>query len=100
MNVFVTLNDIRLKPELYLGAKNITFLYHFINGYLFNVDLKKDSISHKFRELHFWLPKETHIEVENWVENLLIKTAGDQEEALNLFFHYLEKFKAEVIEYK
>ena len=96
-NIYDALEAIKVKPELYLGAKNLTYLYHFINGYLFNVDDDKDPMSEKIRGLHFWVPEKTGVEVDNLSENILTKTAGNQEEALYLFFDYLEMFKEEVL---
>lgn len=91
-NIFEALNVIKVRPEMYLGAKNLTFLYYFINGYLFkSIDIN-DEESQKIRELHFWLPERTGVEIENWLQNLLIKANFDEEKALELFFQYLELF--------
>jgi hypothetical protein len=94
-NIFEVLNIIKVKPEMYIGAKNLTFLYHFINGYLFrNIDMD-DEESQRIRELHFWLPRKTGVEIENWLQNLLIKADFDEEKALELFFKYIEIFTQE-----
>lgn len=95
-NIFEALDVIELKSELFLGEKNISYLYHFINGYLFrSVDLD-DELSPKIRRLHFWLPSQTNIDVENWRENLLIKSDNDEEKAFDLFFQYLKVFREEI----
>jgi len=95
-NIFEALDVIKIRPELYLGAKNLTYLYHFINGYLFrSVDLD-DEVSSKISELHFWLPEKTGVDVENWHKNLIIKSNNNEEKALDLFFQYLEIFKKEI----
>lgn len=91
-NIFDVLDEIKIRPELYLGANKLTYLYHFINGYLFrSIDLN-DNESLKIRELHFWLPQKTDVEIENWLQNLLIKADFNEEKALELFFYYLEIF--------
>jgi len=95
-NIFDALNAIKIKPELYIGAKNLTYLYHFINGYNFKSMTTEDMISGNYiRELHFWLPEKTGIEIENWLQNLLLKAELNEEKALLLFFDYLEIFKTE-----
>jgi hypothetical protein len=48
-NIFEVLDAIKIKPELYIGSKNLTFLYHFINGYLFQSTFSEDS--ERIREL-------------------------------------------------
>jgi hypothetical protein len=95
-NIFESLDVIKIRPELYLGAKKITYLYHFINGYLFKSLELDDEVSSKIRELHFWLPSKTGVDVENWRENLLIKSDNDEEKALDLFFQYLKVFREEM----
>ncbi|MGV7108098.1 hypothetical protein [Flavobacterium sp. U410] len=94
-NIFQVLYDLKRKPELYLGALNLTYLYFFINGYLFRISDTSDSCSEKIRELHFWLPNKTGIENENWLQNLLLAANYNEEEALKLFFHYLDIFLKE-----
>lgn len=95
-NIFDTLEDIKVKPELYLGAKNLTYLYHFINGYVFRSMDMNDYNSSKIREFHFWIPKKTGIDVENWLQNLLIKTNHNEEKAVDLFFQYIKIFTEEI----
>lgn len=95
-NIFELLDDIKIRPELYLGAKKITYLYHFINGYLFKSLELGDEVSSQIRELHFWLPTKTGVDVENWRENLLIKSDNNEEKALDLFFQYLNVFREEM----
>lgn len=94
-NIFETLEDIQIKPELYLGAKNLTYLYHFINGYLWRSMDLNDNESCKIRDFHFWLPKKTGVDVENWLQNLLIKANFDEEKAIVLFFEYIKVFRKE-----
>lgn len=95
-NIFESLEAIKIRPELYLGAKKLTYLYHFINGYLFKSLELEDEVSSKIRELHFWLPEKTGVDSENWCDNLLTKSDNDEEKALDLFFQYLEIFKKEI----
>jgi hypothetical protein len=95
-NIFESLDVIKIRPEFYLGEKKITYLYHFINGYLFKSLELGDEISSKIRDLHFWLPAKTGIDIENWRENLLIKSDNNEEKALDLFFQYLKVFKEEM----
>jgi hypothetical protein len=92
-SIFEDLENIKVRPEMYLGAKNLTFLYHFINGYLLKSIDVNDEESQRIRDLHFWLPKRTGVEIENWLQNLLIKANFDEEKALELFFQYIEIFK-------
>jgi hypothetical protein len=94
--IFDTLEEIKIKPEMYLGAKKLTYLYHFINGYLCKSMDVNDNESPKIRELHFWLPKKTGINVDNWLQNLLIKANFDEEKAIDLFFHYVKIFIEEI----
>jgi hypothetical protein len=95
-NIFDALNAIKIKPELYIGAKNLTYLYHFINGYNFKSLTTEDATSKDYiQELHFWLPEKTGVEIEDWLQNLLLKADFDEEKALLLFFDYLEIFKIE-----
>lgn len=93
-NIFEALEAIKVKPELYIGSKNLTYLYHFINGYLFHIT-PEDDTSDKIRELHFWLPTKTGIDIENWLEKLLVKAQHNEEKALALFFYYIDIFKEE-----
>lgn len=95
-NVFELLENIKIKPELYLGSKKLTYLYHFVNGYLFRSMDIGDEKSLKIKELHFWLPSKTGVDIENWCENLLVKSSNDEEKALDLFFQYLKIFKEEM----
>jgi len=95
-NIFDALNAIKIKPELYIGEKNLTYLYHFINGYNFKGMATEDIISGNYiQDLHFWLPEKTGIKIENWLQNLLLKAGLNEEKALLLFFEYLEIFKTE-----
>jgi len=91
-NIFSLIDEIKKRPELYIGSKEITHLYHFINGYIYRDFEYNEDLCSKFKKFHFWLPKMTGVDDENWKNNLLIFSDFNEVKALNLFFLYFEKY--------
>jgi hypothetical protein len=90
------LDQVRARPEMYLGNKKITTLYDNLQGYSMACALYgiKKSFDDKFFE-HFNTFTTAHYNAspgENW-KNLILEKAGeDEERALTLFFELFDSF--------
>lgn len=89
------LNEIRLKPGMYLGKNHISKLPNFILGYCFS-----DNISQRQPDFYFgdngfltwyrdrYKPKEMSF----WHNYFLEEADNDDEKALEIFFERLEEY--------
>ena len=88
----------RTKPNLYIGDRNITTLYNFLNGAFFALkihEVESRESEPDFRKFHDWVADHY-----NWFEstagwkNIILKECdGDEEKALDVFFNLYDEFK-------
>lgn len=110
-NCYELLDLIQRHPRIYLGKYSISLLFMFLLGVEFGTRHlntgKSDFDWKQFKprlEPHYaygfqgWISKKLlnqEVSAYTWAHIILKKCNGDEEEALNLFFALLEKFKLE-----
>jgi hypothetical protein len=91
------LGPIRERPGMFLGQDKISKLVSFITGYALCLDLNgiKDKYFGHFSEPGFseWLLRKKNVAfASTWDWPLLEEANHDEQQALQLFFIYLEEF--------
>lgn len=97
-NIFNHLNMIHERPGMYIWSNKISDLRTYIAGYGWCLQEKNiiEPESDIFDELHDWVANFYNYEKSaKWWSTILKEQTKTEEEALQLFFEFLEKFKAE-----
>lgn len=97
-NIFNHLNMIRKRPGMYIWSGRITDLDTYLSWYagcLFEKWITEIEID-QFHQFHEWIAKyyDYSESTSGWT-NMIKNKTKTEEEALQLFFELLEKFKAE-----
>ena len=93
------LDDIRKRPAIYIGAKTLTGLFHFLGGYQFA------RIEHDVSDNHLCLPNDIH----DWIayrlhfrestsgwHSMILERTTDESLAFDRFFALLDEHKARI----
>ena len=90
---------LRKRPEMYLGSRNITALFHFLGGYRMaesdlGLDFQRELFPLDFcfinEFVNFRLGCENNM---GWCKNILNYCGGDEEKAFSVFFDIYDNFK-------
>lgn len=90
--IYKKLNDIKKKPDIYLGRKSLELLDAFINGYCSREFEEDNNCINDFLKFDEFVRNQYKIQEEfNWLRIIQFYTNTD-EEAFDLFFDLLDKF--------
>jgi hypothetical protein len=95
-DLYTHINQIMVRPALYLGETSITALWHYINGYLsacFINDIENTLIP-RWDLFHEFVKRKTNFyeSTGGWKYMILTQCEGNEEQAINLFFEYFNEF--------
>ncbi len=98
------LDQIRMRPAMWLGSLNISTLRTYIEGYhhaLIDLEVNKNKTKTALFPLDFWFMHEfskiktNSYESTSGLANLILKKCdGDQKAALERFYKYLDEFRS------
>jgi hypothetical protein len=93
------LDKIRKRPGLYFGERSFTALWHFVCGYkqalaIHAIPYESDPLGLP-RDFHDWVAYRLHFKesTSGW-RNMILSTAGSEQEALDRFFTLLDEYHA------
>jgi hypothetical protein len=94
--LFNLLDQIKVKPGLYLGTASITHLRMFIVGYRFarsEMAITPTETEHDFyKNFQPWLQNRLSIRTVNAWDKIILLTCIDEKAAFDYFFQLLEEF--------
>ncbi|MCC9656710.1 hypothetical protein LOC70_12940 [Rhodopirellula sp. JC737] len=93
------LDDVRKRPALYIGAKTLTGLFHFLGGYQF-ARTEHDIINNELAlpdDIHDWIAYRLHFKesTSGWHSMILSRTS-DESLAFDQFFALLDEHEGRV----
>ena len=101
VRLYKMIEDMRVRPAMYLGTSSVTKLQSFLDGYqaaLYNFDIEE--IQDILLPLPFWFFHEYvarrfdyYESTSGWCNMILDQTAQDEEKGLQLFYTLLDEFK-------
>ena len=102
--IYQMLDQIRMRPAMWLGSLNISTLRTYIEGYhhaLIDLELNKNKTKTALFPLDFWFMHEfskiktnSYESTSGWANLILKKCDGDQKAALEQFYKYLDEFRS------
>ena len=86
---------IRQRPAMYLGAKSLSSLYHFVTGYtLARGEMRAPDLHLLPSDFHEWVAYRLHfLESTSGYLNMILERTPDEPEALQQFFELLDEHK-------
>lgn len=105
MNIEQLINQIKLRPSMYIGCFRLEPMFHFINGYMVNNFImgKDDFIDRAFRlQFNDWikvqLERKHNIKLESQRNYLyyIHEIYKDTEDSLKIFFELCDEFFSEL----
>lgn len=95
-NLYAIIRQIRQRPGWFVEEKNLSALYHFINGYSLACWTKGivENERPAFGEFHEFVRKKTGFNesTSGWRNMILSFNGNDEEKALAMFFDFFEEF--------
>ena len=98
------LDQIRMRPAMWLGSLNISTLRTYIEGYqhaMIDLEVNKNKTKTALFPLGFWFMHEfskiktnSYESTSGWANLILKKCDGDQKAALEQFYKYLDEFRS------
>ena len=101
MNIEKLIEYIKIRPCMYIGELNFDYLFHFINGFLYNnfSNKKNDDIDIIFKnEFHEWVQKwieknkNIYFDEERDYHFYIQKISQTQQQCFDLFFRLCDLF--------
>lgn len=101
MNIQQLLEQIKLRPAMYIGCFKLEPMFHFLNGFMFykSISNNDDYVDTAFRnQFHNWvktrLEKKYKIELDNNMNYLtyINEVTQDDEQKLYIFFELCQTF--------
>ena|SRR5689334_6106384 len=89
----------RPRPELYLGERSASALWHFLQGYYIGLggNSPKSAMSPMSKEFHDWVAYRLHfLESTMGWRGMILKHSKDEPAALDRFFELFDEFRARV----
>jgi hypothetical protein len=97
-NLYQLIEQIKVRPAMYLGSTTITALQNFIDGYNFACYIKdvEERLSPPWQDFHEFVRARTGFaeSTGGWCYMLLHHCDGDETVALALFFEWFAAFTA------
>ena len=101
-NFIEVMRQIAYKPEMYLGDRRISSIFHFVQGYLFAVLIvhKKEGenkVVQNFSMFHEFTANKLNKKLNGfgWLGMMLEHCNGDEEKAFEFFYESFEEFIVE-----
>ena len=99
-SIFDLINDdnFRKRTAMYIGAKKISILKGFIDGYFYGLDVKEIHLREtepKFEKFSDWLANRFHWHesTAGWKNIILKECGGDEKLSIDKFFELYDEFK-------
>lgn len=82
------------RPELYIGARSLSLLQAYINGW---IDRSEDTLPdvHLIGRFQDWIEQKYNVEASQSWANIILFYSVDERDALDNFFRLFEKFLRE-----
>jgi hypothetical protein len=91
------IEKIRPRPELYLGERSVSALWHFLAGY--HLGLRGNAqvsveLSPRAKEFHDWVAYRLHfLESTTGWRQMILKRTNDEAAGLNYFFELFDEYR-------
>lgn len=91
--LYVLLQDIRERPELYLGKKSVERLCHFINGYREHETYTVDTVKNDWMyDLKRYIEGYYNLNTDHNWSSLMQFFSNTEEEAFDKFYEFFDEF--------
>src|SRR5262249_50612749 len=88
---------IRERPEVYLGERSLSALWHYLHGFFMALSIHLDDPKAQYvlpPDFHEWVAYRLHFfESTSGYKKMILKRVPDESEALNVFFKLLDEHR-------
>lgn len=88
----IILNEMKIRPGMFLGERNLKNLYAFMNGYMYRIFQEEDIVPEFYPGFQEYIETKYNVTTGQHWSKILDFYSYSEEEALKKFFQYLDEY--------